>query len=424
MDHATLVRLIHETLEHLHSRSYLSTHPLATLLGGEFPASADVVRQTLLDAIELLKPEAETSLYEADRRQYRQLILRYVEGQSLERIARELSISTRQASRDHQQALGTLARIIEAKIRERRLGSRFSAVSEPSGPLLLGGMPDLTDEAVKVAACEDPNSDVVQCLNGALGLVEALAATRAVTFVPLLGGALPPVAIGPTLLRQALLNLLVYTCEVVPGTEVILAATDTARGVTLRITCRQGERIGSSRSTGGYTADADRALQAAQQLLETQGGQIELPANVSASLLVRVILPPVPLCQVLLVDDNPEIANLFRRYLLHEPYRVIQAISGPRAIDLARRLHPSAIILDVMIPAQDGWEILQFLRTDPETREVPIIICSVLPERTLALSLGVDDFLPKPVSRSALLDTLRRWCLAPIGRRGQFSPSA
>lgn len=425
MDHDTLARLVHEALEHLHSRSYLSMHPLAELLSGEQSrAPADVVRHTLLDAIEQLKPVADAPSHDAERRRYRQLVLRYVEGQTLEQVARALGISARQASRDHQQAIAVVAGLVEAAGRERQTG-RLSPWSERSpDPVDPADVADLAEEAAKVAASEEGVSDLALSLHGALGLVERLAADRAVSFVLSLGNALPPVAIGPTLLRQALLNLLVYTCEGAPGRRAILSATDTARGVILRVTCREGEPGNSDQLPRTIPLDASRLLLAAQQLLEAQGGQVESVVGEGTGTLLRVVLPPVPLREVLLVDDNPELASLFRRYLRHEPYRVIQAISGARAVPLARELHPDVIILDVMIPSQDGWEILQRLRADPETRGTPIIICSVLPEQTLALSLGVDEFLPKPVSRSALLASLQHWCSAPEERADRSSPSA
>ncbi|MGH2458252.1 MAG: response regulator [Chloroflexota bacterium] len=420
-----LIRFVHEALEHLHSRSYLARHPLVTELGVERePSPADLVRQTLLDAIEQLRPVADAPSYDADRRRYRQLVLRYVEGQTLEQAARVLDISPRQASRDHQQAIAALAGLVEVAGRDRR--ARLGIPPSARGPDAVdpSDATGLAEEAAKVAASEDGVADLAQSLNGALGLVERLAAGRAVSFVPSLGGALPPVAIGPTLLRQALLNLLVYTCEAAPGQRAILSATDSARGVILRVTVRADESERPGQPPGAISPDSRRLLRAARQLLEAQGGQVEAVDGVGTGTLLRVVLPPVPLREILLVDDNPELAGLFRRYLRDEPYRVIQAVSGARAESLARELHPAVIILDVMIPSQDGWETLQRLRADPETGRTPIVICSVLPEQTLALSLGVDQFLAKPVSRSALLATLQRWCSDPADRAVRSSPTA
>ncbi|MCB0134844.1 MAG: response regulator, partial [Caldilineaceae bacterium] len=85
------------------------------------------------------------------------------------------------------------------------------------------------------------------------------------------------------------------------------------------------------------------------------------------------------------------------------------ATSGEAALAQVRQATPQAIVLDVMMPHQDGWEVLQALRQEPACATVPIIVCSVLREHDLALSLGANDTLVKPVSQPALLDVLRRW---------------
>lgn len=422
MEHVDWTRSIHEALEHLHSRAYLAAHPLARVFGSEQqPASADVVRRTLLEAIEQLKPVADMPSGNADWRRYRQMILRYVEGKTLEQAARDLGISARQASRDHQQAIAALASLIQAASSRGQFAIPATLAEGTSPPTDRTGAPSLAEEAAKVAASEEEQSDLAHGLRSVLALIEQLADDRAVSFEVSLGGVLPPVAIGPTLLRQALLNLLLYACDTAPGQRLALSATDTARGVILRI---DGRRHPSLDGGPAVPTDASHLLLAAQQLLGARGGQIEPGDGRGTGVLLRVILPPIPLRGVLVVDDNPELASLFRRYLLHEPYRVIQAISGSRAVSLARELHPDVIILDVLIPSQDGWEILQRLREDPATKRTPVIISSVLPEQKLARSLGVDAFLSKPVSRSTLLATLRQWCSDPVAPRGRPGPSA
>ncbi|MGQ9683779.1 MAG: response regulator [Anaerolineae bacterium] len=72
-----------------------------------------------------------------------------------------------------------------------------------------------------------------------------------------------------------------------------------------------------------------------------------------------------------------------------------------------------------MMPEQDGWETLQTLRAQPGLQDTPIIVCSILDEPQLALSLGADDVLRKPVSQAALLQTLSRW----LDHRGAGRPS-
>jgi CheY-like chemotaxis protein len=70
-------------------------------------------------------------------------------------------------------------------------------------------------------------------------------------------------------------------------------------------------------------------------------------------------------------------------------------------------LKPAAILLDVMMPAMDGWEVLQALQTNPQTGTVPVIICSVFNDPDLAYSLGADRFLAKPINRDDVLDALQ-----------------
>jgi CheY-like chemotaxis protein len=116
--------------------------------------------------------------------------------------------------------------------------------------------------------------------------------------------------------------------------------------------------------------------------------------------------PVAPGATVLVVDDNPDLARLFQRYLVGTKYQVVSATTGQRALELASELHPIAITLDLMMPSQDGWELLQNLLRGPQTRGMPVIVCSVLPSRALALALGASQFLAKPVTRESLLAVL------------------
>jgi CheY-like chemotaxis protein len=85
----------------------------------------------------------------------------------------------------------------------------------------------------------------------------------------------------------------------------------------------------------------------------------------------------------------------------------VAASSGREGLQLAEELSPDAIILDIMMPEIDGWEVLQTLRMRARTAATPIIICSVVNDPELAYSLGVSLFIPKPVSRDKILTALR-----------------
>ena len=72
-----------------------------------------------------------------------------------------------------------------------------------------------------------------------------------------------------------------------------------------------------------------------------------------------------------------------------------------------RETIPDLVLLDVLMPKRDGWHVLQYLKTLPETRQVPVIVCSVLSQPRLALALGASEVLIKPIDRETLLRTIR-----------------
>jgi CheY-like chemotaxis protein len=116
---------------------------------------------------------------------------------------------------------------------------------------------------------------------------------------------------------------------------------------------------------------------------------------------------------ILCVDDDTGVINLYRRYLHLRGYRVFGLADSSRVLDVARRLRPYAITLDVMMPQRDGWEVIQELKGDPRTRDIPVIVCSILSEEERGISLGAADYLVKPIMEEELLTALDRLNRAP-----------
>lgn len=111
---------------------------------------------------------------------------------------------------------------------------------------------------------------------------------------------------------------------------------------------------------------------------------------------------------ILAVDDDEGVITLFQRYLEKQGYKVAGMTTGEGVIETAKRLKPYAITLDVIMPGKDGWQIIQELKSDPETRDIPVIVCSIMSEADKGLSMGVADYLVKPVTEQDLLDALIR----------------
>ncbi|RKZ49240.1 MAG: hybrid sensor histidine kinase/response regulator [Gammaproteobacteria bacterium] len=112
---------------------------------------------------------------------------------------------------------------------------------------------------------------------------------------------------------------------------------------------------------------------------------------------------------ILVIDDDPEAGEIIQRYLLKDGFNVVVATSGEQGLQLAHEIHPAAITLDVMMPRMDGWAVLRILKADPELHKIPVIMLSMIDDRTRGYSLGAVDYLTKPVNRELLRKTLSHY---------------
>jgi signal transduction histidine kinase/DNA-binding response OmpR family regulator len=122
--------------------------------------------------------------------------------------------------------------------------------------------------------------------------------------------------------------------------------------------------------------------------------------------------PPAagPAPTVLVVDDDATVRDVMERFLAREGFAVVTAAGGMEALARARALHPAAITLDVMMPDLDGWTVLAALKGDPALAEIPVILVTILDERTRGFTLGATDYMVKPIDRERLLGLLRTLC--------------
>jgi len=126
---------------------------------------------------------------------------------------------------------------------------------------------------------------------------------------------------------------------------------------------------------------------------------------------------PASSLTVLVVEDNPQAAKLLSLYLSQAGYQVLLAQNGSEALALAAQYQPMAITLDLLLPDMDGWQVLAELKGMPHTRDIPVVIVSVLDRQLLGFRLGAADYLVKPVDRMELLHALRR-CIPEEGENG------
>jgi CheY-like chemotaxis protein len=146
----------------------------------------------------------------------------------------------------------------------------------------------------------------------------------------------------------------------------------------------------------------------ARQFAILFGGTLNVSAQgrPSQPLEVELALPIAERTPVLFIDDNADTLQLMQRYLTGTQYRFVGTRDPEQALDLAEDVTPKVIVLDIMLPGVDGWELLGRLREHPSVGGVPILVCTILPQDKLALTLGAAGFVRKPVSREALLAAL------------------
>jgi len=364
--------------------------------------SVRLLRSEILAAIEQLNPQGSMSQRAKERRPYALLFGRYVQGMTTAELVEELAISIRQLRREQARALNAVTELLweklsgqlEGEIEEGALPQ--SMLSSSSSEAAQAEMAQLLSHA----QAEDlALSDLV---SGVLATLSPVAAGRNIALVNRLPAGLPLIRANRVVLRQSVMGLLSYVLQHLQSGQITVSGA-TLPGVTLVVTADGQFQAGIPTSA---------SLDVSHKLIDSLGGKIEInerPRRWQA----EVSLPVAEELPLLIMDDNAGLIELFRRYLAGRGYRVVEAHTAAEAIEIAGKLDLKLILLDVMMPEQDGWEILQRLKAAPETKNTPVIICSVLNEPEIAFTLGASDYLPKPVTQNDLLAKVEQWCRIP-----------
>lgn len=397
---ASFVQQVKDALSHLHDHAYLQLHPLASALASALPAEAkNSLHDRLCAEIEALRPPERLPSTDAAWRPYLSLHLRYVEGRDIGEVTAALALSPRQCRREHQKGLHALAVRLQQQVHALQSGASRT-VSQHHDSAQYDAMPtetlEMEIERLGAAADDVAATAVGAVLPGVLDTLADFAAQHSVCIRANLAPDLPPVHVERVILRQVLLNTLAHLLERHSDGTVTISAKRCTGAVTVQMACDSTEAAPAK--------EGDERLAVVAQLLQMRRGMLTQEWDPCESIMLR--LPSQQPSTVLVVDDNPDAIRLFRRFLSGTSFELLGATSSDEALRLAQDANPQAIVLDVMMPDRDGWEILQFLQHQPATRGIPVIICSVLQEQMLAQSLGAAHFLAKPVTRQALLSTL------------------
>ena len=149
--------------------------------------------------------------------------------------------------------------------------------------------------------------------------------------------------------------------------------------------------------------------EAAESIMKVPARPPAPKAEVTPKKAIEAVLAAGQGVQVLCIDDDPDVIEILRKYLVPEGYSVVGALSGDEGIELAAKVKPVLITLDIMMPKKDGWIVLRELKENPATRDIPVIIHSIVDNKPLAMSLGAVDVMTKPTEPKRLLSLVKKY---------------
>jgi len=307
-----------------------------------------------------------------------------------------------------------------------------------SGQHLLGLINDILDFAkieagkMELAFDEVNMSDIT---NSVLSTMSGLVKDKPVQLKAEIEPNLPTVRADTIRIRQVMINLLSNAAKFTDEGNIIVRV-NTQTGETRRREMRvsvidSGPGISAedqkklfqafsqvddspTRKTGGTGLGLSICL----ELVKMHGGKIWVESEVGKGSTFSFTLPLFHKKDeeasiktqktILAIDDDPQVISLYERYLQPQGYQVIALSEPARALERVKLLKPFAVTLDIMMPGIDGWQVMDTLKSDPETRNIPVIVCSILDDFDKGFSLGAADYLVKPILEDDLVNALDR----------------
>ena len=251
-----------------------------------------------------------------------------------------------------------------------------------------------------------------------------------------------------TKVRQSLFNLLSNACKFTKDGQITvrtylaappglsdpwlhIAVEDTGIGISpeqqLRIF---SEFIQAEENTNRLFGGTGLGLALSRRFCQVLGGDIRLHSEPGKGSVFTIVLPlkasdaepeaPAPgvLAEepsspspgpILIMDDDPFLLEALSRLLMQDGHQVVTALDGADGLRLANEVRPGLIVLDVMMPRMDGWEVLKSLKANPALAQIPVVMLTILDEAEKGLALGAVDYLFKPIDRAQLTAALRKY---------------
>ena len=288
--------------------------------------------------------------------------------------------------------------------------------------------------------------EVGDALAQAREIVAPLAEKKGLSLTLQVPDALPPLVADQARFKQIMFNLLSNAIKFTPAGGRVgvavqraagngsappaleIAVSDTGSGIAPEhLELIFGEFVQVAGDPQQNHQGTGLGLPLTRKLVELHGGRVWVESAVGRGSVFRFTLPctaeRAPAAQprrvsppsdgrgsagplVLVVDDDPSSRDLIAHYLEHAGYRAAPTATGLDAVRLARELQPDVITLDLILPDRDGLLVLAQLKSDPDTRRIPVVVVSITERSELGMSLGAEEWLVKPVQQDVFLRAL------------------
>lgn len=393
-----------KTLIHLNDPAYQPSETLFELIGLNPQEGVLPIEVALLRAIEDLKPITDTPTTSQNRQYYDLLHKRFVQKLTQEETAEHLHVSRTSIHRLQLKAVHILARSLWRRSHPGEETPDRRTAQETDEELVK----ELLDDQVtnwnsqvqyEIASLEKSAPRAVSNVGEVIENVQEL-------ITPLISRmgsrlevrSLPPdldADVHPSILSQMLIMVLERLGRLTVNGRIELKAELEGKFVNVELNCPK------------FTEANYRVKELVSGILVPE--DISIKTSIRGSQLsVFIDLPSKGKVTVLVVDDNIDMALLYRRSTEKTRFQIIHIQKGEELFEKIESVEPDIIVLDIMLPDVDGWRLLMRLQQNPATKSIPVIICSVVRDEVLALSLGATLYLSKPVRPRQFLQALNQ----------------
>ncbi len=410
-------KILHHALFNFYNPAELQFSPLIFILNLEKrPLPMESLRKILEEAIQAMKPGEDIPFSSGSWRIYNLLRYRFIEQTSQKEVAFDFSLSVRQVRRLEKEAIQLLANYLRSRYdlatnKIKPIIKQNPMVDEESVSKLNGDSTNDGRENEILWLKESQPKEIVkieEVLQTAMKLCDRMIENSGLDIHLKIEKALSPVTAQSGVLRQAVITLLTAICQNIPKSRMKWSVQEQSDKIVIQISIISIPPLTSAidrQQNLLSSRDLKENLDLVTRLVSIAGGTMQAAEEMPYS-PIFISMPVVQQVKVLIIDDNSDALGLIKRYLEGTRYKVITVRDPAAALDRAVETRPQIILLDVMMPGIDGWELLSRFREHPKTNIIPVIVSTILPQEKLAITLGASAFIRKPFDRIHLVTTL------------------